>query len=96
MSTLNSRDREFVAIGAALASNCAPCVEYHIAESRRIGLSDAEIAAAIEVADQIKRVSASKVLEAASSALGGAQVAAPPDGGCSPAVMTGDGRSCCS
>jgi 4-carboxymuconolactone decarboxylase len=92
MSTLSHRDRELVALGAALASNCVPCIEYHVAESRRAGLNDAEIAAAIELADQIKRVPAGKVLEAASKALAGAAPAAA--GSCSPAAAAG-GKSCC-
>ena len=93
MSTLSHRDRELVALGAALASNCVPCIEYHVAESRKAGLSDAEITAAIELADQIKRVPAGKVLEAASTALSGAKPAAAA-GSCSPSAMAG-GKSCC-
>jgi 4-carboxymuconolactone decarboxylase len=94
MSTLSYRDREFVALGAALGSNCVPCIEYHVAEARKAGLSDAEIAAAIELADQIKRVPAGKVLDAASNALAGATAATAPAGACSPAAMSG-GKSCC-
>jgi len=47
MSELSFRDRELVALGAALASNCEPCVEYHVAEAQKAGLTGGEIAAAI-------------------------------------------------
>lgn len=65
MSNLTSRDRELIALGAAMGSNCVPCVEYHIAESRKVGLTDPEIHAAIQHADKIRQVPARKVLQAA-------------------------------
>ena len=35
MSTLSLRDRELVALGAALASNCVPCIEFHVPAARK-------------------------------------------------------------
>ena len=69
MTTLSFRDRELVAHGAALASNCVPCIEYHVPEARKAGLSDAEIAAAIALADKIRQVPANKVLASATASL---------------------------
>lgn len=69
-SMLSPREHEFVALGAALASNCVPCIEYHIKEARKVGLTDAEITAAIELADYVRRVPAGKVLDVASRILG--------------------------
>jgi AhpD family alkylhydroperoxidase len=65
MTCLNTRERELVALGAALASNCVPCIEYHIPESRKAGLTEAEIFAALQVADKVRQVPAKKVLETA-------------------------------
>ena len=65
MSALTPRERELVALGAAMGSNCVPCVEYHLAESRNIGLTDLEIHAAIRHADKIRQVPARKTLQAA-------------------------------
>ena len=70
MTTLSHRDRELVALGAALAANCIPCIEYHVPEARKAGLSDAEISEVIALAEKIKRVPAGKVLEAANALLG--------------------------
>lgn len=80
-STLSPREHELVALGAALASNCVPCIEYHIKEARRVKLTDAEITAAIELADTIRRVPAGKVLEAATRQLA-APIAERSEGGC--------------
>ena len=82
MSALNKREQSLVALGAALASNCVPCVEYHIPGARRAGLSDIEIRRAIEIAHQVRQVPARAVLETAlaridTSSEGGPDTAAP-------------------
>ena len=64
MTELALRDRELVALGA-MGSNCVPCVEHHIPESRKAGLTDAEIRAAVEQADKVRQVPARRVLAAA-------------------------------
>jgi AhpD family alkylhydroperoxidase len=75
MSELTPREIELVAIGAAIGSNCIPCVEYHIGAGKLLGISDAEIRAAIGLADKVRRAPARKVLEAAKSAIEGAPAA---------------------
>ena len=87
MSDLSPRDRELVALGAAMGSNCVPCVEYHIPESRKAGLSDAEIHAAIQHADKIRQVPARKTLQAALKLL-------PPAADAVRNAGTGDGYGC--
>jgi len=69
MSGLNEREIELVVIGAAIASNCVPCIERHVDESRRAGLSDREIRQAIALADKVRGVPAQKVLEAGKASL---------------------------
>ena len=65
MPHLSPRDRELVALGAAMGSNCVPCIEYHIPQARKAGLSDSEISEAIRLADTVRQVPARKVLEVA-------------------------------
>lgn len=84
MTTLSHRDRELVALGAALASNCAPCIEYHVPEARKAGLSDAEISEAIALADKIRQVPANKVLASATAALGASAPVAAGAACCAP------------
>ncbi|MBI4290959.1 MAG: carboxymuconolactone decarboxylase family protein [Betaproteobacteria bacterium] len=80
MSDLTPRDRELVALGAAMGSNCVPCVEYHIPASRKAGLTDPEIQAAILHADKIRQVPARKTLQAALAMLPSAAGDAPRPG----------------
>ena len=65
MSDLSPRDRALVGLGAALGSNCIPCVEHHIPTARAAGLSDDEIRAALNIADGIRQVPARRVLSRA-------------------------------
>jgi len=71
MEQLSLRERELVSLGAALASHCVPCIEYHIPEARKAGLSDEQIREAVELADQVRQVPARKVLATATQLLGG-------------------------
>ena len=65
MSELNNREQELVALGAAIASNCMPCIEYHIPEARKAGLSNIQIKEAVQIADKVRRVPARTILQTA-------------------------------
>jgi AhpD family alkylhydroperoxidase len=67
MEYLSLKEKELVAIGAALASNCIPCVEYHIPAAIKAGLSEVQIKEAIEIANKVRNVPSAKVLEVALS-----------------------------
>ena len=70
MEHLTMRDRELVALGAALGSNCVPCVEAHIRAARKAGLSDSEIREAVRRADDLRQIPAPRVLKTALAMLG--------------------------
>lgn len=74
---LTLREKELTAIGAAIASNCVPCVEYHIPLGRRVGLSDLQIREAVELADKVRKVPADKVLQTALALLEVKKAATP-------------------
>ena len=69
MNKLNQRESELVALGAAMGSNCSPCIEYHIPVARKAGLCDEEIGAAIDLADKVRQVPANKTLNTAQELL---------------------------
>lgn len=79
MTNLTDRERELVALGAALGSNCVPCMEYHIPAARKAGLSDAQIVEAVRLADKVRQVPARKVLDVSLAMLG--ETANGPDAG---------------
>lgn len=65
MDELNDREQTLVGLGAALASNCVPCIEYHIPRARQVGCSDVQIKEAVQIADKVRRVPARLVLQTA-------------------------------
>ncbi|HNY31341.1 MAG TPA: carboxymuconolactone decarboxylase family protein [Fibrobacteria bacterium] len=84
MKELSFRDLELVSLGAAIACNCVPCIEFHIPAARKAGLTDAQILEAIAKADSIKQVPARKILETARAMLNtSSEACSDPDCGCS-------------
>jgi len=74
MSTLTDREMTLVALGAAVASNCVPCVEFHVPGAKKVGLTDRQISLALRIADKVRRVPARAVLEAAMARIDAPQV----------------------
>lgn len=97
MNDLNHRERELVALGGAMGSNCISCIEYHIPEARRAGLSDAQIAEAIGLSDKLRQVPARKVLDTALGMLAGPSAGACAGGSSSieTTETAATGKSCC-
>jgi len=66
MEAVLARDREeLVAIGAPVAANCEPCLEYHLRKGREAGLTDDQLRAAVAVARRVKETPARLILQMA-------------------------------
>ena len=46
---MNRRIEELVAMGAAAAANCHPCMDFHLAKCDELGIDREEVAAAVKV-----------------------------------------------
>ncbi len=56
--TLDDRIKELIAIGASVTANCfKPCLEYHTGKARESGASEEEIAEAVNIAKEVRRIS---------------------------------------
>jgi AhpD family alkylhydroperoxidase len=53
-SVFSAQVAELVAIGAAIASNCEPCFKYHFDAARKLGVSNADMLQAVELAQKVK------------------------------------------
>lgn len=51
---MNEQTKELIAIGASIAAHCHPCLKYHYAKAREIGVSVDDISAAIDVGHQVE------------------------------------------
>jgi AhpD family alkylhydroperoxidase len=56
---------EFVALGAAIGANCEPCLRYHTREAEKLGISKADIAKAVALANQVKETPTRNILRLA-------------------------------
>ena len=52
---MNKETKELIAIGAAIASHCQPCLKYHYAKARELGIEQTDIKVAIDVGHQVER-----------------------------------------
>lgn len=64
-SIFSAQVAELVAIGASVASNCEPCFKYHFDAARKLGVSDADMLLAVDLAQKVKDSPARAVLELA-------------------------------
>jgi AhpD family alkylhydroperoxidase len=79
---------ELVAIAAAVASNCEPCLEYHVGVARELGVANEEIARAVATARKVKDTPARHILRVADELLGaGSERAASDSEGALPLVQ---------
>lgn len=53
---LEQKDKELAAIGASIGALCRPCIEHHIPAGRDAGLTELELARAVEAAQATHRV----------------------------------------
>ena len=56
---LDDRLQALIAVGASVASNCQSCLEYHAGKALKSGVSEEEIAEAIQVGKQVSQGAAS-------------------------------------
>jgi AhpD family alkylhydroperoxidase len=62
---------ELVAISAAIAGNCIPCLKFHTAKARTLGVGDEDMARAVAIGSAVKQVPAKEILELADVLLRG-------------------------
>lgn len=80
MPIFDDRIAELVAIGAAIAANCEPCLKYHHRKATELGITDEDMIQAVNVALRIKEQPTKMMVQLAQRLL--APEAAEAGGGC--------------
>lgn len=57
---MDEKLKEMIAIGASVTANCIPCIQYHFAKAREVGVTDAEIKDAVQVGKMVRQGAAHK------------------------------------
>jgi AhpD family alkylhydroperoxidase len=97
-SLFSPQVQELVAIGAAIAANCEPCLKFHYDKARKLGVSARDMHSAVSVALAVKETPARAMVDLAGKLLRTpVEAAAPGTVGdcCAPAAADGGG-GCCS
>lgn len=76
----DEKTKELIAIGASITANCHPCLDYHVAKARELGVGNDEILEAIEVGKQVRRGASAKTDRLAAQHVGGQRAPIPPTG----------------
>src|ERR1035438_2079225 len=74
-SLLTPAVAELVAIGAAIAANCEPCLLFHSKQAEMLGVSASDMARAVELAAKVKEAPHKNILRLATKLTGIAPVA---------------------
>lgn len=67
---LDGKTRELVAIGAAVAGNCIPCLQWHYNKCIELGIPVEDVKEAIKMARTVKGVPIKKIDELAEKLAG--------------------------
>ena len=67
--SLDEKTRELVALGAALAGNCFPCLRYHYKKCRELGIAVDDMRDALEMAKTVRDVPIKNIYELANTLL---------------------------
>jgi AhpD family alkylhydroperoxidase len=91
---------ELVAIGAAIAANCEPCLKFHYREAQKLGVTKSGIARAVEMGAKVKDSPHRAILKLAGKLTGASLAIAEVQEGCCSEAQGGsaeDGRGgkCC-
>ena len=67
---MDEQIKELVAMGAAAAANCHPCMDYHLAKCDELGIDREEVVAAVKVGLMVNRGAESRIRKKARELLG--------------------------
>jgi len=71
---VDKQTKELVAMGAAAAANCHPCMDYHLAKCDELGIDREEVSEAVKVGLMVNRGAENAIRKKARALLGEATV----------------------
>jgi AhpD family alkylhydroperoxidase len=52
---MDEKARELIAVGASVGAHCQPCLTYHVAKAKAMGLEEGDIREAIDVGHRVEK-----------------------------------------
>lgn len=72
---MDEKTKELVAMGAAAAANCHPCMDFHLAKCDELGIDREQVAAAVKVGLMVNRGAENAIRKKARKLLGETAIA---------------------
>jgi len=88
---IDEQTKELIAIGASISAHCQPCLTYHVAKAKELGLDADLISAAIDVGYMVQTGATVAMKEFANRVLSALTPGSPASCKCE----TTGGKSCC-
>lgn len=88
---MDEQTKELIAIGASIGAHCQPCLTYHVAKAKELGIDADLIGAAIEVGYIVQTGATVAMKEFANRVLSALTPDSPAPCNC----KTTGGKSCC-
>ena len=90
---MDEKVKELIAVGASVGAHCQPCLAYHVAKAKELGVEEAGIREAIAIGHMVEKGALSAMREFSAGVFDAPATAAAPSccsGGSS------KGKSCCA
>ena len=52
---MDEKTKELIAIGASIGAHCQPCLTYHVAKAKEMGIGESEIREAVAVGHMVEK-----------------------------------------
>ena len=76
---MNEKIRELIAIGTSVGAHCQPCLTWHVAKARELGIDEETIREAIEVGHMVEKGAMSAMRKFSTEILTSSQGQVPCD-----------------
>jgi AhpD family alkylhydroperoxidase len=68
---VDEKTRELIAVGTSIGAHCQPCLTYHVAKAKELGVEEEEIREAIAVGHMVEKGAATAMKNLAAGVFGG-------------------------
>ena len=76
--TMDEKMKELIAVGASVGAHCQPCLTFHVAKAKEMGIDENEIREAIAVGHMVEKGAMAAMRQFAGGVFGAPTVAATP------------------
>jgi AhpD family alkylhydroperoxidase len=90
---MDEKTKELIAIGASVSAHCQPCLTYHVGKAREVGVSEEQIAEAVQMGQMVAKGVERAMHQFAAETVQSPSKAAAPSSCCRDGSM-GGGKCC--